>query len=181
MNILKNYYEIIIKHDLINKFSYSNIKNIPRFEKIVLNFGCKNYKLKDIAPALLSLELIGEQSGKLTKAKKANLVLKIKKGQPIGCYLILTDNKMYKFLFNLLIKIFPSLKDFKGIPINFENKQINSLSFYINDLTIFKELNTHFYFYNKLPSLNITLVTNTKNKNEFIYLLHSFKIPLLIK
>ena len=115
------------------------------------------------------------------KAKKPNIILKIRKGQPVGCFVVITNLKMYKFLFYLLVKIFPLIKDFKGIPLNFKNKQINTLSFYIYDLTVFKELNTHFYFYNKLPPLNITIVTNTTKKNEFIFLLNSFKIPLIIK
>lgn len=174
MDILKYYYEIIIKHDLINKFHYSNIKKIPKLKRIVLSFGCNSSQLKDLTPALLSLELLTEKKSNLSKSKQANIVLKIKKGQPIGCYIPLTGTKMYKFLFILLVKVFPALKDFKGIPVDMKNLHTNTISFSINDLTVFKELNTHFYFYNKLPPLSITLVTNTNTKDEFIYLLQSF-------
>ena len=85
---------------------------------------------------------------------------------------------MYHFFLKLLIEIFPVLKDFKGINVN-KNNNIKSLSFTIKELITFKELETHFYLFNNVPPLNITLVTNTKNKKELIFLLNSFKIPLI--
>ena len=181
MHILEYYYQQIIKKDLINKFQYFNLKNIPKLKKIILNFGCKNHELKSIAPTILSLELISNKTSKLSKSKNSNVFLKIRKGAPIGCYVILKKNKMYKFLFKLLTEIFPILKDFKGIPFSLTKTKLNSFSFYITDLVNIKELNSHFYFFNNLPSLNIILVTNTKTKKEFLYLIQSFKIPLILK
>ena len=144
-------------------------------------FLCKNHELKSIAPTILSLELISNKTSKLSKSKNSNVFLKIRKGAPIGCYVILKKNKMYKFLFKLLTEIFPILKDFKGIPFSLTKTKLNSFSFYITDLVNIKELNSHFYFFNNLPSLNIILVTNTKTKKEFLYLIQSFKIPLILK
>ncbi len=100
MYILEYYYEQIIKQDLLNKFQYSNIKNIPKFKKVVLNFGCKNHELKNIAPGLLSLELISTKTGKLSTTKNSNVFLKIKKGAPIGCYVILKKKKCINFYSN---------------------------------------------------------------------------------
>ena len=88
---------------------------------------------------------------------------------------------MYQFLFKLLIEIFPTLKDFKGIPFVIKKNKFNSFSFYIKDLMAFKEFSNHFYLFNNLPSLNITVNSNTTTESEFIYLLKSFKLPLLIK
>ena len=88
---------------------------------------------------------------------------------------------MYQFLFKLLIEIFPMLKDFKGIPFNLKKNKFNNFSFYIDDFMSLKELNNQFYLFNNLPSLNITLNTNTTNEIEFLYLLKSFKLPLLLK
>ena len=127
------------------------------------------------------MELISKKPGNLSKTKSANVFLKIKKGAPIGCYVILKKIKMYKFLFKLLVEIFPIFKDFKGIPFSFTKKKVNNFSFYIYDLVNIKELSTQFYFFNNLPSLNITLITNTKTQKEFLYLLQSFKIPLILK
>lgn len=181
MYILKFYYEHIIKHDLINKFKYYNLKNIPKIKKIIINIGCSNYKIKNIAPAFLFLELLTNKSSLFTKTKKANIFLKIKKGTPIGCVVVLTKIKIYKFLFKLLLEILPSLKNFKGITYKFHKLKCNSFSFYIKDLVVLKEFNPHFHLFNNLPAINITIITNTQNKNELIYLLQSFKLPLLPK
>ena len=70
MYILEFYYNHIIKHDLLNKFKYSNIKNIPKITKIVLNFGCTNYRIKNIASASLVLELLSNKPEIITKTKK---------------------------------------------------------------------------------------------------------------
>lgn len=178
MNILENYYKKIIKQDLINKFSYNRLEDIPQLKKIILNFGCKSFELKSLASALLSLELISIHSGVLTKSKKANILLKIRQGNPVGCIVVLRKSKMYLFLFKLLTNVFPSLKDFKGITVS---KQLSnaSFSFTLKNLINFKELEKQFYLFSNLPPLNITFVTNTKNKNELLYLLKSFKIPLV--
>ena len=179
MNILEFYYEKVIKHDLINKFYYLNIKNIPKLEKIVLNFGCNSHNIKKLAAAILALELISLKKGKLSSSKNSNIFLKIRKGAPTGCYVILKKKKMYSFLFKLLVEIFPNLKNFKGIPNNKDyGNNNNSFSFYIEDLISLKELNNHFYIFNNLPSLNITIISNSSKKKELIYLLKSFKIPL---
>lgn len=180
MNILENYYKKVIRQDLLNKFSYDRIENIPQLKKIVLNFGCKNFDIKNISVSLLSLELITGQKGVLTKSKRANILLKIRKGNPVGCMVILKKNKMYSFMFKLLIDVFPSLKDFKGI---FVAKKLNvtSFSFTLIDLITFKELEKQFYLFSNLPPLNITLVSNTKSKKELLYLLNSFKLPLTVQ
>jgi large subunit ribosomal protein L5 len=178
MNILEYYYKKIIVYDLINKFSYNNLKKIPKLDKIILNFGCKNSEMRNLAAALISLELITSNKNiKLTKSKKANIFVKIRSGHPVGCKVILKKRKMYEFFFKLLTEIFPVLKEFKGITLN---KKINttSFSFTLKDLISFKELETNFYLFNNLPPLNINLITNTKTEKELIYLLNSFKIPL---
>lgn len=181
MYILEFYYEHIIKHDLINKFKYYNVKNIPKIKKIIINMGCSNYKMKNIAPAFLFLEILTNKCSIFTKTKKANIFLKIKKGTPIGCAVILTKIKMYTFLFKLLLEILPYLKNFKGIFYKASKLKCNSFSFFIKDLIVLKEFNPHYHFFNNLPELNITIITNTKTKLELIYLLKSFKLPLLTK
>lgn len=84
MNVLGNYYRKIIKHDLINKFFYCNLKNIPELKKIILNFGCRSFVIKNIAASLLALKLITTKQGTIIKAKRANILLKVRKGNPVG-------------------------------------------------------------------------------------------------
>jgi large subunit ribosomal protein L5 len=181
MNILEHYYEKIIKYDLINKFSYTNLRELPKLKKIVVNFGCKSFDIKHLASALLALELITTKRGSLTKSKRANILLKIRKGHPVGCALILKKSDMYQFFFKLLSEVFPNSKDFKGIHSNYKKSDKTSFSFTLKELIAFEELGSHFYLFNKLPSLNITLITNTKTQKELFYLLNSFKLPLISK
>jgi large subunit ribosomal protein L5 len=175
MILLENYYKQVIKYDLINKFFYNQLKNIPELKKIILNFGCKSFEIKNIAASLFSLELITTKQGTITQSKRANILLKIRKGYPVGCIVVLTKGKMYQFFFKLLIDIFPNLKNFKGIKAS-KNLRNKSFSLTLLDLINFKELEKQFYLFTNLPALNITLVTNTKTRKELIYLLNSFKI-----
>lgn len=177
MNILENYYKKVIRYDLLNKFHYTNLDELPKLEKIILNFGCPNFELKNISSALLSLELITTKRGSLTKAKRSNILLKIRKGYPVGCIVILKKTKMYNFLLKLLVEVFPSLKVFK--PLNTSKKlEKKSFSFTLIDLITFKELEKQFYLFINLPPLNITIITNSKTKKELLYLLNSFKLPI---
>jgi len=179
MSILENYYKKVIRHDLLNKFSYNRVEDIPKLKKIVLNFGCKNSDIRNLAVSLLSLELVTGQKGFLTKSKRANILLKIRKGNPVGCMVVLKKNKMYDFTFKLLTDVFPNLRDFKGIYIA-KKLNITSLSFTLVDLISFKELEKQFYLFSNLPPLNVTIVTDARSKKELLYLLNSFKVPLTV-
>lgn len=176
--MLENYYKKVIKPDLLNKFTYLHISNIPKLEKITLNFGCKDLDIKTTASSLLALELISFTKGSLTKSKRANVFLKVRKGNPSGCLVVLRNKRMYSFLYRLISVVLPNLKDFKGI---YPSKKLDNttFSFTLKDLICFKELEKHFYLFNKLPPLNITLTASTKTRKELIYLIKSFKFPLI--
>ena len=180
MTVLENYYKKVIRYDLINKFSYTHLEEIPQLKKIILNFGCKTFEIKRVSAALLSLGLITKKRGALTRSKRANILLKIRKGNPVGCVVVLRKKAMYTFLLKLVTEVFPNLKDFKGI--NISNKlSTTSFSFTLSDLINFKELEKQFYLFINLPPLNITFITNVKTKQELLYLLNSFKLPLIFK
>ena len=175
--MLKNYYKNIIKYDLINKFNYQNVKEIPELKKIILNFGCKNSELKNISSSLLTLELIAAQSGFITQSNKINIILKIRKGQPVGCAVVLKKDKMYDFFLILLTEIFPNLKDFKDFKAA-KTLDKFSFSFTLKSLINFRHLEKHFYLFENLPPLNITIVTSAQTREELLYLLNSFKLKI---
>jgi large subunit ribosomal protein L5 len=173
MHFLDHYYNNIIKKDLINRFNYKSIKKIPKLEKIVLNFGCKSFELKKLASSILSLQLITTKKGVLTVSKKPNLLLKIRKGNPVGCKLLLTKNLMYVFFTRLITEIFPRIKNKKLIKKHFF---INSLTYNIENVLLFKELEKNYLLFNDIKNFQVTFVTNTKTKEELYFLLDSFKI-----
>nr|QYB22891.1 ribosomal protein L5 [Nitzschia ovalis] len=178
MNLLENYYKKIIRYDLINRFFYTHLNDIPKLKKIILNFGCKSFEMKNIVASLLALELVTGKQASVTKSKRANILLKIRKGHPVGCMVVLTKSEMYVFFSKLLIEVFPNLRDFKGLSI-LKKKETKSFSLTLMDLITFKELEKQFYLFTNLPPLNIVLVTNTKTRKELMYLLNSFKLPFV--
>ena len=129
MNIIKNYCNQVLNYDYVNKFFYKNINKVPKIKKIILNFNCKNFDAKKIATVVLTLELITLKKIIITKSKKTSINLKLKKGHPIGCKVILTGKQLENFLVKLLNKILPNLKNFNGLMQYVHSK--NSFSFSI--------------------------------------------------
>lgn len=168
-----------LKYDLVNKFFYKKTKSIPAIKKIILNFGSKTTDLKFLSSSLLALELITLNQGKLTTTNKTNVVLKIRKGNPVGCKIILQNKQMFCFLENIFVNIFPNIKNFDGITLN---KIIDSktFSYQLKETLNFNELKKHYHLFNNLPNLNINIITNAKNKKELIFLLKSIQFPIKI-
>ncbi|MCG2720652.1 MAG: 50S ribosomal protein L5 [Thermodesulfovibrionales bacterium] len=102
---------------MTKEFSYDNVMEVPRLEKIVLNVGLgeaiQNIKLLDAAQKELSM--ISGQKAVVTKAKKSIAAFKLRQGVPIGCKVTLRGNRMYEFLDRLISVALPRIRDFKGI------------------------------------------------------------------
>lgn len=176
MKFLKYFYLNKLRYNISNKFLYSNIKKLPKIKKIILNFGCKTTEIKKLAASLLALKLIAHKKGKLTKTSQSNILLKIRKGSPTGCKITLRKSMIFNFLTKTLNEIFPKTKNFTGFLINKINKK-NAFSYNLYETFTFTELEEHYHIFKDLPKLHITIVTNTKNKNELIFLLKSFHFP----
>lgn len=176
MNYIKKFATTTLKYDLLNKFFYNNTKTLPKLKKIILNFGCKTADIKQLASSLLAIELITNKKGTLTKTRYSNILLKIRKGNPTGCKVILYNVKMFNFLEILLVEIFPTLKNFVGFNTNKKFLQ-NVFTFALRETFSFYELKNYYYLFNNLPKLDITLVTNSNTKQEFIFLLKSLQWP----
>ena len=177
MHFLKNFYYKILRYDLINKFIYNNTNNLPKLEKIVLSFGFSKNDIKQFATGLLAFELISNQKGILTITKKPNIVLKIRKGNPIGCKVTLQNQNLFNFFGKMLLRIFPMLKTFNEFKLTRKFK-INRFSYEIHETFSFFELENHYYYFSNLPKLSITLITTAKNKKELLFILNSFQFPL---
>ena len=110
MIFFKAYLSKVVKYDLVNTFIYQNLLQIPELEKIILNFGYQKSNLKYLIYGLLALEFVTSKKGKITKSKHLNVFLKIKKGDPVGCKIVLKRSTMYFFYLKLIISIFPEIK-----------------------------------------------------------------------
>lgn len=177
MHFLTKFYNKNLKYELINKFIYNKTNNIPELKKIILNFGCKTADLKQLSSSLLAIEFITNKKGVMTKTKKSNILFKIRKGNPTGCKVVLSGLNAYNFLSKLIVEIFPKLKNFSKIDFSKKIKK-NALSYYLHETFSFKELENHYYLFNNLSKLHITIVTNAKSNKEMIFLLKSFQFPI---
>ena len=178
MFFFKIYFYKTVKYDLINTFSYQNLTQIPKLKNIVLNFGSPKSNFKYLVSSLLALEFISSKKGSLTKSNHVNVFLKIKKGNPVGCKIIVKRDAMYFFYTKLKVSDFSKIKQSRMSQLQQNLKSINSVSFQLESLLLFAELENQFQFFNYIPKLDVTLVTNSKSRKELSYLLKSIKFFL---
>lgn len=175
MHYLEFYYKTVIQQDLINKFNYNNIKELPKLKKIILNFKAKNFKTKTFAATLFAIELITTKKCNFTTSKKPNIFLKIQKGEPVGGKVILKKTIMYNFLSSLIIEVFPKINNC----IKFKPSTKNNFSIQLNNHDLnFSNLKEHYNLTDLIPYITITITTNSKNQTELFFLLRSFQFNL---
>nr|YP_010117975.1 ribosomal protein L5 [Phytophthora captiosa]QPN53986.1 ribosomal protein L5 [Phytophthora captiosa] len=170
---LQNHYQNVTIFDLITKLTYKNIFEIPQITKICLNIGFKdaNLEKKKLINIILLLKLITNQKPNITKSKKNNIFLKIKKNSIIGCKITLRKKKIFFFLEKLLIFILPNSEN-----INFNLKNKHILNFKISNILHFFELKTEFLKFRNIPSIDVSIHTNVKINQELFLLLNSIFI-----
>lgn len=176
MNRLKAKYNEEIMPSLREKFNYSNVMEIPKLEKIVVNMGVgdatTNSKLLEAAVA--DLEIITGQKPVITKSKKAVAGFKLREGQGIGCKVTLRGDNMYNFLDKLISITLPRVRDFRGI----SNKAFDGRGNYTLGLTeqlIFSEIEYDKVV--KVRGMDIVFVTTAKTNEEAFALLQGFGMP----
>nr|YP_316605.1 ribosomal protein L5 [Thalassiosira pseudonana]AAZ99412.1 ribosomal protein L5 [Thalassiosira pseudonana]QWM92932.1 ribosomal protein L5 [Thalassiosira pseudonana] len=175
MFFFNSYLNNVVKHDLINKFFYTNLKQIPKLETIVLNFGYQNSNFKHLISGLLALELLSSKKSRLTRSKHLNVFLKIKKGNPVGCKIVLKKTTMHVFYLKLITSVFPKIKHNKTAQSQQNVKSVKSISIIIKNPLLFLELESQYQFFKDIPKLDITILTDSKSQNEIFFLLKSVK------
>ena len=178
MFFFQTYFHQIIKYDLINTFFYPSLLEIPKLKKIILNFGYRKSNLKYLVSGLLALEFISYKKGKITKSKHLNVFLKIKKGNPVGCKVVLRKSTMHFFYLKLLTSIFSKTKQSQTSHLQWNLGLVKSVSFRLKNPLFFAELENQFQFFKDIPQLDITLLTNSQSQKELVFLLKSIKLFL---
>ena len=173
---LKELYEKEMIPQLIKEFSYKNIMEVPKIEKIVINMGLgeaiQNVKILDSAAA--EMTSIAGQKPVITKARKSIASFKLREGMPIGCMVTLRKSKMYEFLDRLVNVALPRVRDFKGVsPKGFDGRGNYSLG--IKEQLIFPEID--YDKVDKIKGMNITVVTTAKTDEEGRALLKLLGMP----
>ncbi len=173
---LQDHYRQHVVAQLIEKFSYENVMQVPRLDKITLNMGLGEAVAdrKIIDNAVSDMTKIAGQKPVVTKARQSIAGFKIREGWPIGCKVTLRRERMYEFLDRLVNIALPRVRDFRGLsPRSFDGQ--GNYTFGINEQIIFPEID-----YDKIDTLrglDICFTTSAKTNAEAKALLEGFGFP----
>ncbi|MBQ5951293.1 MAG: 50S ribosomal protein L5 [Lachnospiraceae bacterium] len=173
---LKELYLSEIKDAMVKKFGYTNVMQIPKLDKIVINMGVGEAKenAKVLESAVKDLETISGQKAVITKAKKSVANFKIREGMQIGCKVTLRGERMYEFLDRLVNLALPRVRDFRGVnPNAFDGRGNYALG--IREQLIFPEI--EYDKVDKVRGMDIIVVTTAHTDEEARELLVQFGMP----
>jgi large subunit ribosomal protein L5 len=166
--------EVVAK--MIEKFAYSNVMQVPKLEKIVVNTGVGEAATdsKAIDSAVKDIETITGQKAQIRVAKKSISNFKLREGMKIGAKVTLRGKNMYEFLDRLISVALPRVRDFRGIPDkSFDGRGNYTLG--IKEQIIFPEIDVEKI--NKIIGMDVTFVTTAKTDKEAYELLLAFGLP----
>lgn len=176
MSRLSDLYNKQIRNEMQEKFGYTNVMDIPKLEKIVINIGVgeatENTKTVDAAAS--DLEAITGQKPMICKAHKSLAAWKIREGMPLGCKVTLRGERMYEFLDRLINIALPRVRDFRGISsTSFDGR--GNYAFGVKEQLIFPEID--FEKIDRVRGMDFIVVTTAKTDEEARELLTKFGMP----
>ena len=173
---LKEYYKTTVMPDLMKRFGYKSVMEVPRITKITLNMGVGEAvgDKRVMEHAVGDMAKIAGQKPVVTKSRKSIAAFKIRDGYPVGCMVTLRRERMYEFLDRLISLAIPRIRDFRGIGgKGFDGRGNYNMG--VKEQIIFPEIE-----YDKIDALrgmNITITTTAKTDAEAKALLAAFKFP----
>ena len=171
----KKYKEEIVPQ-LMKDFSFRNIMQVPKLERVIVNMGLgeavQNAKL--IESAVEELRAITGRKPIVTRAKKSIASFKLREGMPIGVMVTLRGEQMYEFVDRLVSIALPRTRDFKGIsPKAFDGRGNYTLG--IREQIVFPEIN--YDKIDRIKGMNVTFVTTAETDEQGRALLKSLGMP----
>lgn len=173
--LLERYKKEIVPQ-IMKQFGFENPMRVPRLVKIVVGMGVGEgiTDSKLVEDASNELGIIAGQRPVITKSKKSIAGFKLRKGMPIGCKVTLRNVRMYEFLDRLISVAVPRIRDFRGFSLDsFDGR--GGYSFGLTEQTIFPEVDLDKI--KRTQGMDITIVTNARNKDETEGLLVSLGFP----
>ena len=173
---LKERYDTAVKDELRKQFSYGNVMQIPKVEKVIVNIGMGeaigNAKAMDAAAG--DLATITGQRPIITKSRRAISNFRLRVGMPIGLKVTLRGERMWHFLEKLMTVALPRIRDFQGIPErSFDGRGNFSLG--LKEQLVFPEI--EYDKIDRLRGMEITIVTSAKTDEEARALLRGLGMP----
>jgi large subunit ribosomal protein L5 len=177
MTRLEQKYKEKVVPELMKKFSYENVMQVPRITKITVNMGVggamADKKLIDHATS--DLIKIAGQKPVVTLARKSVAAFKVREGWPIGCKVTMRRTRMYEFMDRLVSIAIPRIRDFRGLNgKSFDGRGNYSMG--VREQIIFPEID-----YDKVDmvrGMDITITTTARTDEEGRALLDAFNFPI---
>ncbi|MGD9604165.1 MAG: 50S ribosomal protein L5 [Gammaproteobacteria bacterium] len=174
---LDTYYRDTVVKQLMERFNYSSVMQVPKITKITVNMGLGKAvgDKKVLENALADMTMITGQKPVVTKARKSIANFKLREGWAIGCKVTLRRDRMYEFLDRLISVAIPRIRDFRGV----NGRAFDGMGNYtlgVKEQIIFPEIE-----YDKIDALrgmDICISTTARTDEEGRALLQAFSFPL---
>lgn len=173
---LKDKYKNEVVPALMKQFEYSNIMQVPKLEKVVINMGVGQavQDPKQLDSAVRDLTVIAGQKPVITKAKKSIANFKIRTGMRIGTKVTLRGDRMYEFLDKLFNIALPRVRDFGGItPTSFDGR--GNFAMGLKEQLVFPEID--YDKIDKIRGMDVVIATSAKTDEEAKALLKALGMP----
>lgn len=161
---------------LMEQFKYTNIHQVPKFEKVVINRGLGEaaQNAKSLEASLIEIATIAGQKPVVTRAKKAIAGFKLRQGMPVGMMVTLRRDKMNNFLDRLINFSLPRIRDFRGVsPKSFDGRGNYTLG--VREQLIFPEIS--YDSIEQIRGLDISIITTANTDEEGRALLKAVGMP----
>jgi len=173
---MKEFYNTEVVDGMKAKFGYTNVMQVPKIDKIVINMGVGEAKenAKVLENAVGDMELITGQKAVTVQAKKSVAAFKLREGMSIGCKTTLRGRRMYEFLDRLVNLALPRVRDFQGVSAkSFDGRGNYAMG--IKEQIIFPEI--EYDKIDKVRGMDVIIVTTAKTDEEGHELLRLFGMP----
>ena len=173
---MKLLYQESLREQLTKEYGYTNVMQVPRLDKVVLNMGVGEAvgDSKKVESAAEDLALIAGQKPVISKARKSIATFKLREGMPVGVKVTLRKNRMYEFIDRLVTIALPRVRDFRGLsPKSFDGRGNFALG--IKEHIIFPEID-----YDKVSDIwgmDVIVCTTATTDDEARTLLKGFNFP----
>lgn len=176
MSRMQDLYKSDIKSKLMDKYSYKNVHQIPKLEKIIINCVTRDAVTngKVVDSIISDLTQISGQKPVIARAKNSIASFKLREGQALGASVTLRGKRMYEFLDRMITLTLPRVKDFRGLnPKAFDGRGNYTLG--IKEQIVFPEIN--YDKIDKVRGLGISFVTTANTNEEGRDMLKMFGMP----
>lgn len=175
---LKDHYHTVVKAKLQEQFGYTNVMQIPKLEKIVLNMGVGEAvgDSKRVNKAAAEMAAIAGQKPVITRARKSIAGFKLREGMPVGVKVTLRASRMYEFLDRLVTIALPRVRDFRGVPPkSFDGRGNYAMG--LKEQIVFPEIS--YDEVDAVRGMDIIICTTAQTDEEAKALLAGFDMPFM--